>query len=73
MLKRARKADWMLQTAVLSQRMMRDHLRRPGLMLAHLLANTYLGCEYRAESWSGSEKALGALRRKSALEIDPRI
>jgi hypothetical protein len=32
-----------VQTAVLSQRMLRDHMRRPWLLACHVLANVYLG------------------------------
>jgi hypothetical protein len=35
--------SYWVQVAVLSQRMLRDHLRRPWLIAAHVLANVYLG------------------------------
>lgn len=39
----ARGVSLWAQTAVLSQRMLRDHLRRPWLLACHVAANAYLG------------------------------
>lgn len=50
------------QAAVLSQRMLRDHVRRPWLLACHVLANIYLGGECVKKGWEvfGTEECVHA-------------
>lgn len=45
-----RPPNFLVQCAVLSQRMMRDTLRRPVLLACHFVANVYFGSEWGSHS-----------------------